>query len=162
MTPGDGWLDALFEAHAPSVLAYALRRTTDDADAEDVTAETFVIAWRRREQVPDSAALPWLYAVARRLLANQRRGHDRRLRLLARLADQFPSTRSVPSQSEVVLAALGQLQPDDQELLRLVAWEELTRAEIARVLDITPNAVRIRLHRARMRLRHEMERAKGQ
>lgn len=140
---------ALFETHHRAVLGYALRRTRVEADAEDVVAETFAVAWRRFEAIPDEP-LPWLYGVARRVLANQRRGAARRARLLERAAAFLPRSISSP-QREPAIDALERLSPDDQELLRLVAWEELTHAEVAVVLATTPNAVAIRLHRARKR-----------
>jgi RNA polymerase sigma-70 factor (ECF subfamily) len=147
--------EALFRAHERAVLAYAMRRTSMPADAEDAAAETFAIAWRKLEAVPVvvDEALPWLYAVARRVLANQRRGIGRRERLAALL-----QVRDVPTPQHVgeaqdgpAFEALARLSASDQELLRLVAWEELGNQQIAVVLGITTNAVAIRLHRARQR-----------
>lgn len=144
--------DALFREHQRPVLAYAMRRTPTVADAEDVTAETFIIAWRKMDAVP-AEALPWLYAVARRVLANHRRGSGRRERLsaLLRIEDVPTPMRAGEDQDGPAVAALASLSPADQELLRLVAWEELGHQEIATVLGITPNAVAIRVHRARAR-----------
>ena len=144
---------ALFEAHQREVLAYARRRTTSIADAEDATAETFVIAWRKMAAVPIEP-LPWLYGVARRVLANQRRGEDRRLRLAWRIRDDVPTPAYLGEDAGTpATVALTRLRADDQELLRLVAWEELGNNEIAEVLGATPNAVAIRLHRARGRFK---------
>jgi RNA polymerase sigma-70 factor (ECF subfamily) len=151
--------DSLFEENHGAVLAYALRRARVEADAEDVAAETFSIAWRRLEAVPDEP-LPWLYGVARRVLANQRRGIARRSRLIERLTT-FRSTPIVPAPVEPVIEALARLSPDDQELLRLVVWEELTHAEIAAILGISPNAVAIRLHRARRRFADALQALTG-
>ena len=144
--------DALFTDHQPPILAYAMRRTTTLADAEDVAAETFTIAWRKIEAVPPDA-LPWLYAVARRVLANHRRGRSRLERLTALLrVDDVPTPMLAGEDHDgPVFAALASLPPADQELLRLVAWEDLGNQEIAVVLGVTPNAVAIRLHRARAR-----------
>ena len=145
--------DALFSAYERPVLAYALRRSANHADAEDVASETFAIAWRKLEAIPVDAALPWLYAVARRVLANQRRGHGRRERLVALLQTQDVATpwRAGEDRDGPAFAALASLSPADQEVLRLVAWEELGNQQIATVLGISPNAVAIRLHRARAR-----------
>lgn len=149
--------DALFEECHRPLLAYAARRCPTMADAEDVVAEAFVVAWRRLDDMPSGPdALPWLYGVARRTLANQRRGLLRRARLTARLEQDAvaSATTAGPTPSpagEAALAALARLKPSDQEILRLVAWEELTHAEIATVLGISVNAVAIRLHRARTR-----------
>ena len=145
--------DALFTAHQRHVLAYAMRRTQAWADAEDVAAETFAIAWRKVDTIPETEPLLWLYAVARRVLANHRRGHGRRERLAAliRVEDVATPLRAGEDRDGPAFAALGSLSPADQEILRLVAWEELGNQAIAAVLGITPNAVAIRLHRARTR-----------
>ncbi|MEA2577818.1 MAG: hypothetical protein QOD78_1406 [Chloroflexota bacterium] len=145
--------DKLFSEHQRSVLAYAIRRTQTLADAEDVTAETFTIAWRKFDAIPTAEPLPWLYAVARRVLANHRRGHGRRERLAAllRVEDVATPMRAGDDLDGPVFAALASIAPADQELLRLIAWEELGNRQIAAVLGITANAVAIRLHRARAR-----------
>jgi RNA polymerase sigma-70 factor (ECF subfamily) len=145
--------DTIFSEHQRAVLGYAMRRTESAADAEDVAAETFTICWRRLETVPVDEPLPWLYAVARRVLANQRRGRGRRERLLSVLrSPDVPTPLQVGDDLDApAFRALASLSPADQELLRLVAWEELGHGEIARVLGITTNAVAIRLHRARAR-----------
>ena len=152
--------DALFTDHQRPILAYAMRRTPTLADAEDVAAETFSIAWRKIEAVP-ADALPWLYAVARRVLANHRRGRSRLERLTALLrVDDVPTPMLAGEDHDgPAFAALASLPPADQELLRLVAWEELGNQEIAVVLGVTPNAVAIRLHRARARFADALARS---
>lgn len=146
--------DALFTEYQRAVLAYAMRRTPTLADAEDAASETFTIAWRKFDSVPVDAALPWLYAVARRVLANQRRGSGRRERLasLLKVEDDVATPVRVGEDLDgAAFVALSSLSPADQEILRLVAWEELGNQEIAQVLGISANAVAIRLHRARAR-----------
>jgi RNA polymerase sigma-70 factor, ECF subfamily len=145
--------DALFTEHKRQVLAYAMRRTQTLADAEDVAAETFIIAWRKLGSIPATEPLAWLYAVARRVLANHRRGNGRRERLAAllRVEDVATPLRAGEDLDGPVFAALASLSPADQEILRLIAWEELGNQGIAVVLGITANAVAIRLHRARAR-----------
>ncbi len=152
--------DALFTEHQRRVLAYAMRRTQTLADAEDVTAETFTIAWRKIDAIPTEEPLPWLYAVARRVLANHRRGLGRRERLAAllRVEDVATPLRAGDDHDGPAFAALATLSPSDQEVLRLVAWEELGNQQIAAVLGITPNAVAIRLHRARERFANALAR----
>ena len=150
--------DQLYQQHQRAILAYTRRRLSDVADAEEAAAETFVIAWRRIGTRP-AEPLPWLYAIARRVVANQRRAGDRRARLLDRLHAQ-PQDVATPSVTDVggpVLDALRRLRPDDQELLRLVAWEGLDHAQIAVVLGVSVNAVAIRLHRARARFTQALE-----
>lgn len=146
--------DALYTEHQRPVLAYTMRRSPTLTDAEDAAAETFTIAWRKIEAVPVADPLPWLYAVARRVLANQRRGSGRRERLAAliRLERDVPTPmRAGEDRDGPAFAALASLAPADQEVLRLVAWEELGNQQVAEVLGITANAVAIRLHRARTR-----------
>lgn len=153
--------DAVFTMHQRAVLAYAMRRTASLADAEDVVAETFTIAWRKFDAVPAAEPLPWLYAVARRVLANHRRGLGRRERLAAllRVEDVATPMRAGDDVDGPAFAALAALSPADQEVLRLVAWEELGNQQIAEVLGITANAVAIRLHRARARFADALARS---
>lgn len=144
--------ESLYREHATQVLGY-LRRRTDREGARDVAADVFAVAWRRLDDVPDPA-LPWLLGVARRQLANDRRGRRRRDALLLRVARQPPeqSAGAGPFGVTDVLSAMAELSVDDRELLTLIGWDELTPAEAATVLDITPDAARSRLHRARRRL----------
>lgn len=154
MSPAQPEEAAAFESVVAGVwvpLQRYLRRRTDPATAEDVLGDVLLVLWRRRDQVPPEAALPWCYAVARGCLANARRSDDRRLRLVRKLVDEPP--RPEPSDDPVLDEALAALPAADRELLRLWAWEGLTPREIAVVLDITPNAASIRLHRATKRLR---------
>ncbi len=151
----------LYERYASHVTAYAMRRASR-SDAADVVAETFLVAWRRRDAVPDEPkTLPWLYGVARRVLANQRRSTHRRTQLRDRLRQQLdlrhwePTTDHVEHLSRVE-AALNVLSYDDAEILRLTAWEDLRPSEIAEVLDMAPGTVRQRLRRARIRLRKQL------
>lgn len=154
--------NTLFSEHHRRVLAYAMRRTPTLADAEDVAAETFIIAWRKMESIPVDG-LPWLYAVARRVLANHHRGNGRRERLAAllRVADVPTPMRAGEDHDGPAFTALASLSPADQEVLRLVAWENLGNQGIAVVLGVTPNAVAIRLHRARARFVDALSRTSG-
>jgi RNA polymerase sigma-70 factor (ECF subfamily) len=154
----------LFTVHERELLAYALRRVDRAEDAADVVAETFLVAWRRLDAVPagDEARL-WLYGVARRQLANQRRGHLRRSRLADRLRDELPSVlESAPGPEDhrvaAVRAAMARLDEEDREILRLSSWEGLSPSEIGAVMGVAGVTVRSRLHRARKRLRFEIVR----
>src|SRR5215475_12558230 len=148
--------DDVYAANHQAVLGYLLRRTDAAEDAADVFAETFLVAWRRLDDVPAGPeARLWLYGTARRALANHRRGARRRLALADRLrADlQISYQPAEPSgQLAVLSAAFARLPEADRELLALVAWEGLDPGQIAAVLGCTRNAARIRLHRARRRL----------
>jgi RNA polymerase sigma-70 factor (ECF subfamily) len=152
--------EAAFEAHHRRVLAYALRRVATESDAEDVVADTFAVAWRRVDHLPETDALPWLLAVARRVAANHRRGTDRRSRLSLRLRRETTVVSLSPHDSPA-LDALATLRSDDQELLRLLAWDDLTQAEAGVVLGITANAVAIRLHRAKKRFAAALAKGSG-
>jgi RNA polymerase sigma-70 factor, ECF subfamily len=142
--------DELYRAHAPAVLAYCLRRASRET-AEEAVAETFTVAWRRLEDAP-APSLPWLLAIARRVLANQRRSARRQWALAERLAAEPAGQAHPDADATPVLEALSRLQAVDREVLMLVAWDGLRSAEAARVLGCSPVAARIRLHRARRRL----------
>jgi RNA polymerase sigma factor (sigma-70 family) len=159
---------ALYDAHGPALLAYALRRVAAASDAADVVAETFLVAWRRLDDVPagDEARL-WLFGVARRVLANRRRGEQRRHRLADRLRQEL-DRRIDPSRSDGAIGraasvqeALDRLDEQDRELLRLTAWERLSPTELAAVFGVLPATMRTRLHRARLRLRIALEAVEG-
>lgn len=158
--------ESMFRATYERVLAYALRRT-DRADAEDVVAETYATAWRRFDVIP-ADPLPWLYGVARRTLANSRRSGRRRAQLAARLAGEFLSSSTAqpdPGQQfeDAVLmrTALAALSDGDREVLMLIAWDGLDNARAALVLGISPQALAVRLHRARRKLDIEIQRSFG-
>ena len=142
--------DRLYRGYGADVLAYLRRRTTVEV-ADDGLAETFLVAWRRLDDVPDEPRA-WLLAIARRVLANQRRSSRRQGALVERLILQRPPEVAVQTERDPVLQALSRLRPLDQEALLLVAWDGLTSIEAARVLGCSAIAVRLRLHRARRRL----------
>jgi RNA polymerase sigma factor (sigma-70 family) len=152
----------LYRDQARAILAYALRRVDDPEDAADVVAETFLVAWRRLDEVPgDAGAKLWLFGVARRVIANRHRAERRRTRLGERLAESLRTelaTQPAPAgEAAEALRAIGGLDDDDRELLLLVSWEELSPGEVAKVLGISSLAARSRLHRARRRLRTLLE-----
>ena len=144
------------EAHTAAVLAYALRRTSRE-DAADVVAETFLVAWRRLDDVDEPTALPWLYAIARRVLLSQQRVTRRQRAIAERVAAVLPEAPETPLGSPRVLEALAALTEAEREVLMLAAWEELSSSEAARVLGCSATAYRIRLHRARRRLRERLD-----
>ncbi len=134
-----------------------LRRRTDPATADDVLSDTLLVAWRRREELPDPA-LPWLFGIARNALANAHRAGRRQRRVAGKVATLDPPVEvTEPAGDDIELhAALAELSETDREVIRLWAWEQLAPGEIGIVLDITPNAASIRLHRAREKLRAEL------
>jgi RNA polymerase sigma-70 factor (ECF subfamily) len=147
--------EQVFAAHRDAVLGYLLRRTDSSHDAADLLADTFLVTWRRLDDVPrEPQTRPWLYGVARRVLANHRRGEGRRHALATRLLSELSDLPAPvqPQLDDTPAARAFRILPEpDRELLSLVAWEELDTAQIATALGISRNAVRIRLHRARKR-----------
>jgi RNA polymerase sigma factor (sigma-70 family) len=158
----DRRFDALFAAYSRDIVAYCGWRAGSPSDAQDAVAEVFLTAWRRLDEVPEGdAARVWLYAAARRVIANQRRSRRRRLALQERLALE---AASVPQESLshdreelAVHEALRRLGPRDREVLLLAEWEGLSPAEIARVVGCLVVTARGRLHRARRRFRAVFE-----
>ncbi len=146
--------EALFVAHYAAVVRYAVRRVGADA-APEVVSETFLVAWRRLADVPPNA-LPWLFATARRIAANELR-RQRRARaftetLAGRAAPEPVDPADAIDARLRVRAALAGMSERDREVLRLQAWEQLAPADAARVLGCTTAAYKVRLHRARRRL----------
>lgn len=144
--------EACFDAHSVQVLAYALRRMDGRHAAEDVLAETYAVAWRRRDSIPDQP-LPWLYGIAAKVIGNQRRSLRRRLRLRDRVrAEPLVLARDpaeVVGERDLIKAAFRKLSDSQREVLRLVAWEGLEPRDAAAVLGCSAGAFRVRLHRAR-------------
>lgn len=139
-----------------------LRRRASADDADDAYSETLLAIWRRLDDVPEDDPLPWTYGIARRVLSNQRRSSTRRLRLVNR-AKAFAPDQYHPGPGEVddfpeVREALWALPEGDREVLALWAWEQLEPREMAVVLDTTPNAVSLRLSRAKTKLAAELDR----
>jgi RNA polymerase sigma-70 factor (ECF subfamily) len=153
---------ALWTAHHASVLAYCRRRAPADLVAEVATA-AFAVLWRRIADAP-ADPLPWLYAVARRELANRRRAQSRFGAFLGRLSDDRMVTGAEVAADASVQAmdrssartALGCLRPDDRELLMLISWEGLSPNDAAASLGISISTFSVRLHRARQRLESEL------
>jgi RNA polymerase sigma factor (sigma-70 family) len=141
---------------------YFARRASPE-DAEELLNETLTVLWRRLDEVPPNAPLPYCYGVARRCLANQRRGTARRIRLFDRLAaqriDDVPDAGAgIDATDPDLAAALRTLTPAEREIVRLWAWEGLEPRDIAVAVDATPNAVSVALTRARRKLAARLDR----
>lgn len=155
--------ETMVRRHSRPVLAYCLRRSTH-ADAHEAAADTFAIAWRKFDEVPDGdEALYWLFGVARRVLSNQQRSHRRR----SLLADKVGSVGEVaPAGPEAVVVreaadqqvidALRNLDVKDQEVLALLIWDEVPREDAAHLLEISVGALHKRYQRALRRLEREL------
>ena len=151
--------DALFSEHVAGVASYCRWRSDSSSDGQDAVGDVFLVAWRRLDEVPSGEeARPWLYATARRVMANQARANARRSRLRERLHAQPVAAEAEDDPLVVsVREALAALGPRDREVLLLAEWEGLTAAEIALVVHRPAVAVRNRLHRARRRFRAVFE-----
>jgi RNA polymerase sigma-70 factor (ECF subfamily) len=155
----------IYGRYGKPIQAYCARRT-GGSQVADAVAETFLVAWRRIDQIPDGeATLPWLYGVAYRVLSHQWRHKARSRRLAERLlglADIESITPDVVllrnEEYRVVLTASSRLRPIDQEILRLTLWEEISHADVALVLGIEATAVKQRAYRARHNLAAEYQR----
>jgi RNA polymerase sigma-70 factor, ECF subfamily len=143
--------DRLWQDHAPAVVRYAHRHVLPD-EVEDVVAETFVVAWRRLDDVP-AYGLPWLLGVARNVSANVRRSRHRREALTGRIAADLDEGPAWPEtdDDDAVTAVLHRLADADRELLTLIAWDGLSHEEAAEALGCSRGALKVRLHRARRR-----------
>lgn len=162
----DVTFDSLYREHHPYILAYFLRRF-DRETAIDCAADVFTIAWRRLHEVPTGEqTIRWLYGVSRNVSRNQQRSQRRLGRLRARLLGQSAPSPVQPEAKvvdavdvELVDLAMSHLRFEDRELLHLVTWEELSRADVAEILGCSRHAVDQRIQRAVARLRREYNRA---
>jgi RNA polymerase sigma-70 factor (ECF subfamily) len=149
-------LTTLFRENSAQVRSFASRRVGQD-DAQEIVAETFLVAWRRIDDVPDPA-LPWLYKVATFEIANHRRRKEKHSHVELSVVDEVKDLArqndldKIRERSEAVSLAFFALKRDDQEILRLATWEELSTVDGARALECSTAAYRVRLHRARIRL----------
>ena len=148
---GEEWFTELYAAHYAHIVKYGLRRLTGADAAAELAQEVFTVAWRRRDDVPVTA-LPWLYGVARRLLANHRRAATA---VPVADPDMFGAVQDADDEIAAaadIRSALATLAEIDREILQLIGWEQLTLAEAAQALGCTRATATVRLHRARKRL----------
>ena len=162
----DRRFEHLFSLHKAAVFAYFRRRLASPDDALDAAAEVFTVVWRRLDGVPDGMELPWIYGVCRRVLLNTRRSARRRENLATKFSsmvaghEEDPASEALArSELALVLAAVDQMSSTDRELLRLVAWEQLSPTELAVALGCSAHAARQRLYRARRRLERRLGRS---
>ncbi|WP_322762830.1 sigma-70 family RNA polymerase sigma factor [Frankia sp. Cr2] len=149
-----------------AVHSYLERRLADHGDIDDAVAETYLVVWRRRQDIPpaDSESIAWAIGIARYCLANQRRSALRRQRLFLRIRQvaHEPSGVSESGNWEaIVIAEFNRLSDGDREILELAYWDDLKVHEIAVVLKCTSNAASVRLHRAKRRLKERAEAGAG-
>ena len=153
----------IYDLHFPGIYGYIASRLGPD-DADDLTAETFIDAFRRRASFDPArgAVRPWLFGIATRLVAQHRRAEARRYRALARTPvepdpgghDERVAARvSAQARREPLLRALAELSDDDRDVLLLIALGGLSYEEVATALSIPPGTVASRLSRARRKVR---------
>jgi RNA polymerase sigma-70 factor (ECF subfamily) len=160
-----GRFESCFREHHARLLAFTMRRVSGREAAEEVVADTFAVSWRRRDCIPDGP-LPWLYAIAANVIADQyrstRRRHDLGLRLAHEARAEVPGSDPAESLAlrDAFATAFAQLEEHEREVLRLVAWDGLDVGEAAQVLGCSQGAFRVRLHRARRKLARRLDAAK--
>jgi RNA polymerase sigma-70 factor (ECF subfamily) len=159
-----GRFERCFREYHARLLAFTMRRVTGREAAEEVVADTFAVVWRRRDRIPE-ASLPWLYAIAANVIADQyrstRRHHDLGLRLAHEARADAPSSDPAESLAlrEAFSTAFAELEEHEREVLRLVAWDGLDVREAAQVVGCSQGAFRVRLHRARRKLARRLDAA---
>jgi RNA polymerase sigma factor (sigma-70 family) len=156
----------LYDRHAAPLHRYAARRLGAGA-ADDIVAETFLDAFRKRHRYDLSVrdARPWLYGIAANLIGKHSRAEVRMLRAYARTGadpvlaetanhtDEADSRLASAAVRQDLAAALAALARGDRDVLLMIAWADLSYAEVATALGIPVGTVRSRLHRARARIR---------
>lgn len=158
-----------FRRHVDAITRYAVRRCANSEDVADLVAECFLVALQSAHRyVPETdTALPWLFGISRRLLAKQRRKYAGNRRLEVKASNAFPvfsaaedneiaSAIDAARQAPALERALANLTRAERDVLELVAYDGLTPSEAAAALDITPNAARLRLSRARRAVRAQI------
>lgn len=158
----DQELARVVTAHRNAIFRYGLRRLHDRSAAEELVAETFVVVWRRLDELPArQEELFWLYGIAGRVLSNMRRSQRRSLRLEIRLATEREAESKTPRYStgevEKLMEAIGSLSDINRDLIQLAYWEKLSHREMGLVLGCSEKAVGIRLSRARRSLRERLD-----
>jgi RNA polymerase sigma-70 factor (ECF subfamily) len=152
----------LYTDNYTRLIGYARRRTPTSDDASDVVADTFFVAWRNLQKVPrGDGATPWLFGIARGVLTNQQRSARRRSQLAQRVGYELQRRAESPAPStsdlQPIAEAFGRLSSMDQEILSLCAWEGLGPKELAIALDCSVGAAKVRLFRARARMKKSLE-----
>jgi RNA polymerase sigma factor (sigma-70 family) len=155
--PASGF-SALYDATAADLLAFLLRRTQTPEDAADCLAETFLVAWDKRDKLPSQLeqARPWLFGVARNVVKRDWKRDSRANIAKAELARELHGAQRQIPEDDPVTATLQKLAPIDREIIEMLAWDHLAPREVAAILELSPNVVRIRAHRARLKLREEL------
>ncbi len=164
MNPDEASFTRIYQTYYGRVLGYAMRRTSTE-QAREAADEVFLIAWRRRAELP-GAVLPWLLVTARHVLGDQWRRGQRDDALTAEIARTARASDDVGADDPAlerltVLTALSQLSDSDREVLMLTVWDGLSTRDAARVAGCSPATLAVRVHRARRRLTEALRHADG-
>lgn len=149
----------LYRRTRVDVLAFLLRRCSTAEDAADCLAETYLLAWKKRDEMPGGAETrPWLFGVARNVMRRGNELRDRTAAAASALAAEVERAGAVCFPPDVeepdpMMAAIAKLPELDREIITMLIWDELAPREVAAVLGLTPNVVRVRAHRARAKLK---------
>ena len=165
MTASDSKFAGLYDRYYGHVYAYCRRRVDIDR-VEDAVADVFLVAWRKIDEIPEGErALMWLYRVAYRVVGHLWRSSSRTRKLESKLLSLGVESHPTPEgllimaqEEQQVIEAASKLRGKDEEVLRLSVWERLNNNQIASILDISDNAVKQRLHRAKKNLTREFNR----
>jgi RNA polymerase sigma-70 factor, ECF subfamily len=150
---------ALYSHTARDLLGYFIRRTQSPEEAADCLAETFLVAWRKHDEIPTDGAQarPWVFGIARNVLRRSLEQDHKRSEAVAVLAAELRDTRATIPTDDPGTSALKLLSPVDREIIEMLAWDQLSPREVAMILELSPNVVRIRAHRARVKLREHLQ-----
>jgi RNA polymerase sigma-70 factor (ECF subfamily) len=147
----------LYVETSQDLLAFLLRRSHTAEDAADCLSETFRITWEKRQRIPaGDDARPWLYGIARNVLRRERASAEREAEAAHEIALAAQRSGAITSTNTAALTALASLSPLDQEIITMLAWDDLAAREVAVILGLSPNVVRVRAHRAREQLRNAL------
>lgn len=156
-------MEAAVRAHAPDLLAYFARRVRSESDAADLLADTLLALWRRASSLPpaDDEVRPWMFSFARGILLHHFRGVTRRHALADRLRDELAGTAhpgfADSDEYDDLCGAVRALDAVDRDIIGLVHWEGFSLVEVSRILRMKEGTVRSRYHRAKARLREQLE-----
>jgi RNA polymerase sigma-70 factor, ECF subfamily len=151
-TADESFVD-VYVQHLPRISAYLSRRV-ERQHVEDLAADVFALAWRKRDSVTAGEELPWLYRIAANMVANHRRKQASAVSFIASLRhiDSAPAAEDIVIADRSLAEAWQQLRPRDREVVALSVFEDLPIGAIAASLGVSVNAVSIRLHRAKKTL----------
>lgn len=143
----------LYTQTSQDLLAFLLRRCQTAEDAADCLSETYRIAWQKRRQIPVEDTRAWLFGAARNVARRQHTTATRQAAATRELALAAKHTDAIAPLSATTRTALDALSPLDREIITMLAWDDLAPREVAIILGISPNVLRVRAHRARAQLR---------